>query len=63
MINGEEITDSNIITKNAQKLNAKDFLTGTHNCIFQFKNIGDISIIILIIINELPNKSSREIFL
>ena len=74
MINGEEITDSNIIAntfckyftdngpslskniKMPQNINAKDFLTGTHNCTFQFKNINDISI--LKIINELPNKSS-----
>ena len=39
-----------------QNINAKDFLTGTHNSTFQFKNIDDISI--LNIINELPNKSS-----
>ena len=74
VINGEEITDSNIkankfckyftdirpsLAKNIkipQNINAKEFLTGTHNCTFQFKNIDDISI--LKIINELPNKSS-----
>ena len=36
--------------------NVKYFLTGTHNCTFQFKEIDDISI--LRIINDLPNKSS-----
>ena len=68
MINREEITDSNIIAntfckystdkniKMPQNINAKDFLTGTHNCTFQFKNNDNISI--LKIINELPNKSS-----
>ena len=73
-INGEEITDSNIIankfckyftdigpslTKNMKmpkNINVKDFLTGTHSCTFQFKQIDDISI--LRIINDLPNKSS-----
>ena len=41
--------------KMAHNINTKDFLTGTHNCTFQF-NIDDISI--HKIINELPNKSS-----
>ena len=41
---------------NTKKVNAKNFLTGTHNCTFQFKKIQDISI--LRIINDLPNKSS-----
>ena len=36
--------------------NVKYFLTGTHNCTFQFKKIDDISI--LRVINDLPNKSS-----
>ena len=40
--------------KMPQNINAKDFLTGTHSCTFQCKNIDDISI--LKIINELPNK-------
>ena len=42
--------------KMPENINAKDFLTGTHSCTFQFKNIDDISI--LEIINELPNQSS-----
>ena len=41
---------------NTKNVNVKYFLTGTHNCIFQFKIIEDISI--LRIINDLPNKSS-----
>ena len=54
-INGEEITDSNIIAykfckyftdigpslakniKMPKNINVEDFLTGTHNCTFQFK--------------------------
>ena len=73
-INGEEITDSNIIAnkfckyftdigpclakniKMPKNINVKDFLTGTHGCTFQFKQIDDIST--LRIINDLPNKSS-----
>ena len=73
-INGEEITDSNIIAyqfckyftdigpslakniKMPKNINVKDFLTGTHNCTFQFKQIDDI--LILRIIDDLPNKSS-----
>ena len=57
MINGEEITDSNIIAntfckyftdirpslakniKMPKNINVKDFITGTHNCTFQFKKI------------------------
>ena len=39
-----------------KNINVKDFLTGTHNCTFQFKNIDDISI--PRIINDLPNKYS-----
>ena len=39
-----------------KNINVKDFLTGTHNCTFQFEKIDDISI--LRIINDLPNKSS-----
>ena len=39
-----------------KNINVEDFLTGTHNCTFQFKKIDDISI--LRIINVLPNKSS-----
>ena len=42
--------------KMPKSINAKNFLTGTHNCTFQFQNIDNISI--LKIINELPNKSS-----
>ena len=72
-INGEEITDSNIIAnkfckyftdigpslakniKMAKNINVKDFLTGTHSCTFQFKQIDAISILRII---NLPNKSS-----
>ena len=39
-----------------KNINIKDFLNGTHNCTFQFKKIDDI--LILRIINDLPNKSS-----
>ena len=39
-----------------KNINVKDFLTGTHSCTFQFKQIDDISI--LRIIKDLPNKSS-----
>ena len=42
--------------KMPKNINVEDFLTGTHNCTFQFKKIDDISI--LRIINDLPNKSS-----
>ena len=31
--------------KMPQDINAKDFLTGTHNCTFQFENIDDILIL------------------
>ena len=73
-INGEEITNSNIIAnkfckyftdigpslakniKMPKNINVKDFLTGTHNCTFQFKKIDDISIIRKF--NDLLNKSS-----
>ena len=62
-INGEEITDSNIIAnqfckniKMPKNINVKDFLTGTHSCTVQFKQIDDISILRIII--DLPNKSS-----
>ena len=78
-INGEEITNSNIIAnqfckyftdigpslakniKMPKNINVKDFLTGTHNCTFQFKKIDDISIIR--IFNDLPNKSSTGLML
>ena len=42
--------------KMRKNINFQDFLTGTHNCTFQFKKIDEISI--LRIINDLPNKSS-----
>ena len=72
--NGEKITDSNIIAnkfckyftdigpslakniKMPKNIDVEDFPTGTHSSTFQFKKIDDI--LILRIINDLPNKSS-----
>ena len=44
--------------KMPRNIHVKYFITGTHNCTFQFKKIGDISI--LRIISELPNTSGTD---